>query len=96
MGPGGAQKRLRNGPEKRLNGSEMAEGGFLKGFPGPDLAYKILAGLGFFARCFPNSDAYTGLTRPRGLCLGLPLVFGPAPSLRLGRAWAQNSPKMVE
>ena len=35
------------------------------------------------------------VTRPKGLCLGLPLVFGPAPSLRLGRAWAQNSPKMA-
>ena len=36
---------------------------------------------------FPNDDAYTGLTRPIGLCLGLPLVFVPAPSLRLGRVW---------
>ena len=48
------------------------------------LLTRFLAGLGFFCPVFANYDAYTGLTRPIGLCLGLPLVF-----------WVQKSPDMV-
>ena len=41
----------------------------------------------FFCPVFPNYDAYTGLTRPIGLCLGLPLVFGPATVLGPHEVW---------
>ena len=97
-GPGGAQKLSGRSPKK---GSEMVrlaespemvrEEPCLAGV----LSRGALVGVpwwrggssGCSGGVFPNYDAETGLTRPIGLCLGLPLVFGPATVLGPHEVW---------